>query len=94
MWAGSPWASRPWADGPAASGGLPAITGDLAATESGSDTAAFIGSLLVLGSLAATETGSDTASFLQTAGAASSIRFDISTGRLVKILSPAVCISF
>lgn len=39
------------------------ITGSLAATESGSDTAAIAGSVLVEGSLAATESGADTADF-------------------------------
>lgn len=38
-------------------------TGTLAATESGSDTAAFAGDVLIDGSLAASETGSDTAAF-------------------------------
>lgn len=92
MWAGSPWADRPWADGPA-SGSLPTITGTFAATESGSDAAAFVGSVRIAGSFAATESGSDTASFRQSVGA-SSIRFDISTGRIVKIINSSVVLSF
>ena len=39
------------------------ITGNLAATESGSDTAAFVGDVIISGDLAATESGSDTAAF-------------------------------
>jgi phage protein U len=93
MWAGSPWADRPWGDGPAVSGGLPTIAGTFSATESGSDTAAMTGKVRVSGSFAVTESGSDTASFLQTASA-STIRFDITTGRLVKIINQSVCISF
>ena len=41
-------------------GAVPAITGTMAATESGSDTFAGAGEVLVEGSLAATESGSDT----------------------------------
>lgn len=43
--------------------GSGSITGDLAATESGSDTASFVGDVIVSGSLAATESGADTAAF-------------------------------
>lgn len=46
---------------PVSAGG--AGTGTLAATESGSDTAAFTGDVLIDGALAATESGSDTAAF-------------------------------
>ena len=45
----------------AAAGG--SITGDIAATESGSDTAAFVGDVIISGDLAATESGADTAAF-------------------------------
>lgn len=40
---------------------IPAATGSLAATETGADTAALVGDVLVTGTLAATESGSDTA---------------------------------
>lgn len=53
------WRAQTIAIPPAASGS----TGTLAATESGSDTAALAGDVLVEGSLAATESGSDTATF-------------------------------
>lgn len=56
-----------WAQGiaPSTSGEPPAggVTGTLNASESGSDTAAFAGQVLVRGSLGASETGSDTAAF-------------------------------
>lgn len=40
---------------------IPAATGSLAVTETGADTAALVGDVLVTGTLAATESGSDTA---------------------------------
>lgn len=42
------------------------ISGDLAATEVGADTAAFAGGVLISGSIAATEVGSDVAAFAGT----------------------------
>jgi hypothetical protein len=46
---------------------LAARVGNLAATETGSDTAAFTGTVTATGNLAATETGSDTAAFVGSA---------------------------
>lgn len=43
--------------------GAGAITGALVATESGTDTAAITGNVVLRGALAATESGSDTAAF-------------------------------
>ena len=54
------WRAQTFAIPPAASGS----TGTLAATESGSDTAALVGDVLVEGSLAATESGSDVAALI------------------------------
>lgn len=54
----------------------PPITGTLAATESGSDTASINGDVIVQGSLAVTETGSDTATIngiIQAAGITGSL---------------------
>lgn len=59
--AASPIADKPIGWIPAASGG--GITGTLAATETGSDTAAFAGDVYITGTLSASETGADTASF-------------------------------
>lgn len=44
------------------------VSGTLAATEIGADTAAFAGAVLVAGALAATESGADTAAFSGTLG--------------------------
>jgi hypothetical protein len=54
------WRAQTFAIPAAASGS----TGTLAATESGSDTAALVGDVLVEGSLAATESGSDVAALI------------------------------
>lgn len=56
----APRSARIYSFAPPAAGGR---TGTLAATESGSDTAAFAGDVIVQGALSATEAGSDTAAF-------------------------------
>lgn len=67
LWTDSPWRvyrpaeRRVWFSDIGGGGG--GVTGTLAATEAGSDTAAFSAASTASGSLAATETGSDTAAF-------------------------------
>lgn len=96
MWANSPWASRPWASGPEVSSG--GSTQTLYPTLF-TNTNTFYSPTITPGSVTLspslfTNTNTFYAAYVyDPAAAVSTIRYDISTGRLVKIINNYVCIS-
>lgn len=95
MWAGSPWASTAWGEGPAASGGATQTLypGLFTNTNSFFSPTVAAGSVTLSPGLF-TNTNTFYAAYVyDPAAAVSTIRYDISTGRLVKILNNYVCIS-
>jgi len=95
MWAGSPWADRAWAEEPAASGGATQTIYPGLFTNTNSFYAATVspGSVTISPGLFSNTNVFYSAYVYDPAAATSTIRYDISTGRLVKIINNYVCIS-
>ena len=95
MWAGSAWAERGWADGPAASGGTTQTLFPSLFTNTNSFYSPSVspGAVTLYPGLFSNTNSFYSPYVYDPAAAASTIRYDISTGRLVKIINNYVCIS-
>lgn len=94
MWAGSPWADRGWADGPASSAATQTITpGLFTNTQTFYAPTVSPGAVTIAPGLLSSTNAFYAARVFDPSTPASSIRFDITTGRIVKIINSAVTIS-
>lgn len=96
MWAGSPWADRPWGAGPAAaSGGSTQTLTPSLLTNAQTFYAPTVtpGAVTVSPGLLSNTQTFYAPTVYDPAASGSSIRIDIATGRLVRILNSTLCIS-
>ena len=95
MWANSSWAEKPWGVGPTVSGGAlqTLYPGLFTNTNSFYSPTVTPGSISLSPSLFTNTNTFYAANVYDPAAVVSTIRYDISTGRLVKIINSYVCIS-